>query len=86
MMQQVSATDLAKKFGTYKSRALVEPLSVTSSGREELVLMSRSEYLKLRRGYRESIKTADLSDSEVKLIMNAKPAEGSEQYDYEVVD
>ncbi|RCK37245.1 type II toxin-antitoxin system Phd/YefM family antitoxin [Thalassospira xiamenensis] len=85
-MQEVSATQLAKKFGAYSSQALVEPLSVTSNGRAELVLMSRTEFLKLRRGYRESIKTVDLSEKDLNLIMKAEPAAGSEQYDHEVTD
>ncbi|AXO12865.1 hypothetical protein [Thalassospira indica] len=85
-MQKVSATELAKKFGAYKSRALVEPLCVTCNGRAELVLMSRTEFLKLRNSYRASIKTVDLSEKELNLIMNTKPATGSEQYDHEVVD
>lgn len=85
-MQKVSATELAKRFDTYRLRALVEPLCVTSNGRAELVLMSRTEFLKLRNSYRASIKTADLSERELNLIMNTKPATGSEQYDREVTD
>lgn len=85
-MQRVSATELAKRFGKYRSLALVEPLCVTSHGRDELVLMSRTEFLKLRNSHRGSIKTVDLSERELNLIMNTKPATGSEQYDHEVVD
>lgn len=85
-MQRVSATELAKRFGKYKSLALVEPFCVTSYGRDELVLVSRTEFLKLRRNYRKSINSIDLSEKELNLIMDAKPATGSEQYDREVTD
>jgi len=35
---------------------------------------------------RTVIKTSDLSEIEMNLIMNAQPAKGSEQYDHEVTD
>ncbi|WOI08939.1 type II toxin-antitoxin system Phd/YefM family antitoxin [Thalassospira lucentensis] len=83
-MLEVKSTQLAKEFGAFRSKALVEPISVTTYGRPELVLMSHSEFLRLRRGYREAIRAEDLSEEDLAQIMAATPAEGSEAYNSEL--
>ncbi|MBW7875384.1 MAG: type II toxin-antitoxin system Phd/YefM family antitoxin [Candidatus Cloacimonetes bacterium] len=44
MTMIVSASEFQRNFGQYKEVAQREPVSVTSNGRESVVLLSASEY------------------------------------------
>ena len=41
---KATAGEIAKNFGQFADRALVEPVTITKYGREHLVLLSAEEY------------------------------------------
>ncbi len=48
-MTTVSASEFQKNFGYFKEVAQREPVMVTSSGRESVVLLSATEYAELKK-------------------------------------
>ena len=47
-MTTITASELQKKFGKYQAVAQREPITVTSHGRESVVIMSVSEHYRLK--------------------------------------
>jgi prevent-host-death family protein len=75
-MESVPASQFQKKIGHYQDRALVEPVMVTSNGRERVVLLSADEFKRLKRFDRESLPVSALTDAELAAIATAEvPAE-----------
>lgn len=48
MESKVSALEVARSFGRYADKALVNPVHVTKHGREHVVLISEDEYNRLK--------------------------------------
>ncbi len=48
-MTKVTASELQKNFGKYQAHAQREPVTVTSHGRDSVVLLSVDEYDRFRR-------------------------------------
>lgn len=75
---RASAGEVARAFGQFADRALVEPVTITKYGREHLVLLSADEYARLKRrdqvAYTADQIPADLADA----IAAAEPSAESE--------
>jgi prevent-host-death family protein len=71
-MEIVPSAHFQRKIGHYQDRALVEPVMVTSNGRERVVLLSADEFKRLKRLDRESLPVSALSDAELAAIANAE--------------
>ena len=69
---KVTAADVAKNFGQFADKALVEPVSITKHGREHLVLLSAGEYARLMRRDRRSWATAGAPAEVVEAVKNAR--------------
>jgi len=72
VMKQVNATDFQRNFAEYQDSALVEPLAITKHDRPRLVMMSYEDYHRLRRGIRKALHVTELSDEDMRAIMDAK--------------
>ena len=60
-MKTVSESEFQKNFGAFKEMAQREPITVTSNGRESVVLISAAEYaafLKLKCAYNGQVNKA----------------------------
>jgi prevent-host-death family protein len=76
MTKTVSSAEFQKAFGLYREAALKEPVTITNHGRDSLVLMAADEYRRLKSLDRESLYVTELSDDDLKTIMEAEiPAE-----------
>jgi prevent-host-death family protein len=71
-METVSSADFQRRFGHYQDRALVEPVVVTSNGRERFVLLSAGEFRRLKRLDREALPVSALSDEDLAAIAGAE--------------
>jgi PHD/YefM family antitoxin component YafN of YafNO toxin-antitoxin module len=71
-MQSVSAVEFQRHFGRYQDEALKQPLSITRNGRDRLVVLSLEEYQRLKRRDRVVFKTEDLTDAEIKAIVEGE--------------
>ncbi len=68
---KVSSAEFQKQFGALSDSALTEPLTITSNGRDRLVLMSVEEYERLKRRDRRVVRLEDFTEAEMVLIANA---------------
>jgi len=71
---KATAGDVAKNFGQFADRALVEPVSITKYGRDHLVLLSADEYARLKRRDRQVYRAHEVPDAVLVAISAAEPA------------
>jgi prevent-host-death family protein len=64
----VSAGEFQRNFGRYQDEALKHPVTITSNGRERLVVLSVEEYERLKRRDRRVLKMSELSATELAAI------------------
>lgn len=83
---EVSAKDVASRFGFYTDEAMQRPVGIQRHGRTRVVMVSLKEYERLKRRDREVIRTEDLDDETIEAILNAQPGERSRQAGQKLVD
>ena len=83
-MIHVTASDFKNKVGKFQDRALVEPIAITKHGDERLVLISFTEYERLKRRDREVLSTADLDRTTIEAIARAEAPKEAKKFDHEV--
>lgn len=76
---EVSAKDVANRFGFYTDEAMQRPVGIQRHGRTRVVMLSLKEYERLKRRDREVIRTEDLDDETFEAILNAEPGERSRE-------
>lgn len=78
MSRTVSSADFLKSYGRIVEAALREPVSITSHGRERLVLLSAEEYRRLKQNDREALYPWELDDKALAaLAVSEAPAEAA---------
>ena len=80
----VSSGEFLKSYGRISKTALREPVSITSHGRERLVLLSAEEYRRLRRNDRQALRPWELSDEDLEALRVAEPPAEAAEFDHEV--
>ena len=80
----VTAAEFQKNFGQYREKAQHGPVTVTSYGRESVVLVSVDEYKRLKSYDREALYVWELSDEEIEGIAKAEAPPEAAQYDHEL--
>lgn len=78
-----TAAEIAKNFGEYADKALVEPITITKYGREHLVLLSAAEYERLKRRARQVVRVTEMPDELAQAIANTEPTGEAAQHDSE---
>ena len=75
-MKTVSSAEVQKNFGMYREVALEEPVAVQHYGQSSVVLLSMTEYQRLKDLDRQVLRFDDLSDDDLAAIANSDiPAE-----------
>jgi prevent-host-death family protein len=72
-MASVPAAEFQRNPGPYQDQAQREPVFVTDSGHEDLVLLTASEYRRLKRRARQALRVEELSDAELEALAAAEP-------------
>lgn len=80
---KVSSGEFQRAFGRYRELALQTPVSITSHGRESLVLLSIGEYRRLKQLDRRAYHPAELSTEIVAAIEAAEPPPETAAFDRE---
>ncbi|MDO8353666.1 MAG: type II toxin-antitoxin system prevent-host-death family antitoxin [Aestuariivirga sp.] len=83
-MVRVSAGELQRQWGRIQDMALAEPVTVTSNGRDRMVLLSTEEYNRLKRRDREVMTLADFTDADIAAIKKVKPSTAASAFDREM--
>jgi len=79
-----AAAEVARNFGRYKEMAQRAPVSITSHGRESLVLLSATEYARLKAlDDRVALHPADLPDDMKAALETAQPPEWTKKFNHE---
>lgn len=76
---EVSAKQVASKFGYYTDEAMLRPVGIQRHGQTRIVMISLNEYERLLRRDRQVIRTEDLDDETLNAILTAEPGERSRE-------
>ncbi len=79
---EVSAKDVANRFGFYTDEAMQRPVGIQRHGTTRIVMISLKEYERLKRRDRQVIRTEDLDDETLNAILNAEIPEEAERLNY----
>ena len=74
---EVSAKQVASKFGYYTDEAMLRPVGIQRHGSTRIVMISLNEYERLLRRDRQVILTEDLDEETLEAIRTAEPGERS---------
>jgi len=80
----VSSGEFLKAYGRISETALREPVSITSHGRERLVLLSAEEYRRLKQNDRTPLYPWELSDDDLGALAAAEAPTEAAAFDHEV--
>ena len=83
-MASVPEAEFQRNPGQYQDKALSEPVFVTGSGHEDVVLLAASEYRRLKRRARHALAVEELSDAELDALSAAEPPVEASAFDEEV--
>jgi len=72
LMPSVPSAELLRHFGRYRDIAQREPVTISSRGRDALVLMSTEEYRRLKRRDRQVLLPEDFDDEMLRALEAAK--------------
>jgi prevent-host-death family protein len=83
MTRTVSSADFLKSYGRISEAALREPVSITSHGRERLVLLSADEYRRLKQNDRVALYPWEMDDAVLAALAAAEPPAEAARFDDE---
>ncbi len=69
---EVSAKEVASKFGFYTDEAMLHPVGIQRHGTTRVVMLSLNEYERLKRRDRQVIRTDDLDDETLEALLNVE--------------
>lgn len=79
---EISAKDVASKFGYYTDEAMLRPVGIQRHGTTRVVMISLNEYERLLRRDRQVILTKDLDDETLEAILNAEIPEEAKRLNH----
>lgn len=79
----VSSGEFLKFYGRMVETALREPVSITSHGRERLVLLSADEYRRLKRNDRIALYPWELGEDDLAALEASEPSAEATRFDHE---
>lgn len=79
----VSSGDFLKAYGRITETALREPVSITSHGRERLVLLSIEEYRRLKQNDQAALYPWELGDDDLHALETSEPPAAAAKFDSE---
>ena len=79
----ITSGDFLKSYGRIVETAMREPVSITSHGRERLVLLSADEYRRLKQNDREALYPWELSDEDLSALEVSEPPVSTARFDHE---
>ena len=84
MTHTVSSAEFLKSYGQIVEAAMREPVSITSHGRERLVLLSAEEYHRLKRNDRVAIYPWELDNAALEALPTAEPPAEADRFNDEM--
>jgi prevent-host-death family protein len=84
-MITITSVEFQRNFGRYQDEALKEPVSITTNGRERIVVLSADEYHRLKRRDRKVMSLDEFSDEDIRAIESAQAPREASALDHEVL-
>lgn len=84
-MVRFPSHEVQRHWGRVQDIALVEPVTVTSKGRDRLVMLSQEEYNRLKRRDRQVMLPGDFSEADVAHLENTRAPLEASAFDNEVL-
>ena len=84
MTHTISSADFLKSYGRIAEAAMREPVSITSHGRERLVLLSAEEYHRLKQNDRAALYPWEMDDAALSALAEAVPPAEAAEHDHEL--
>ena len=85
-MVRVSAVELQRKMGHVQDLALLEPVTITNNGRDRIVMMSASEYHRLKRRDRKVMALAHFTEADIAALERVQPSPAAIGLNHELGD
>lgn len=76
---RVSSAEFLKQYGALSDQALSEPITITRNGRDRLVLLSVSEFERMKTYAPRARFAHELSKDEIDMIARARVPEGHDR-------
>lgn len=80
----VTSAEFQRNFGRYKEAAIREAVVITSHGRDSLVLLSASEYQRIKQRDREALHVSELSDEDMEAMLAEPVPQEAAAFDHEM--
>ncbi|WP_227254478.1 type II toxin-antitoxin system prevent-host-death family antitoxin [Frigoriglobus tundricola] len=85
-MVRISSGELQRKIGHIQDLALAQPVTITTNGRDRLVLLSAEEYRRLKRRDRQVMGLEDFTAADLEALRNVRPSTAAAAFDHEVTE
>ena len=82
-MVRVSAGECQRQWGRVQDLAIIEPVTITSNGRDRMVLLSAEEYYRLRRRDRRVMTLDEFTEDDIAALEAVRAPVDSAAFDYE---
>jgi prevent-host-death family protein len=83
-MVRFSSAECQRQWGKVQDTALRGPVTISSNGRDRLVMVSVEEYARLKRRDRQVMTLADFTDADIVAIEAAHSPEEATTFDHEI--
>ncbi len=83
-MIEVKATEFQNKFGRFRALAHQGPVSITSHGNPDLVMISAEEYERLKSRDRQALHAWELSSDDISTLAATDVPEESAEFNHEL--
>lgn len=83
-MVRLPSHEVQRNWGEVQDRARIEPVIVTSKGRDRIVMLSPEEYLRLKRRDRQVMLPGDFTDADIAHLENTRAPKEAHAFDNEV--
>jgi len=83
-MVRLPSHEVQRNWGEVQDRARIEPVIVTSKGRDRIVMLSPEEYLRLKRRDRQVMLPGDFTDADIEALENTRAPKEAHAFDHEV--
>ena len=81
---KVSAAEFQKNFGRYREKARSEAVTVTSYGRDSVVLLSIEEYQRLKSRDQGSFDIGEAEPDDLQAMLESEPHPDAAAFEHEV--
>lgn len=82
---RITAKELVENIERYRRLALTQPVEVTVDRTESIVMISATEYQRLKRRDRRVMTLDDFTDQDIALLEATEAPEESRKFDREIV-